>query len=318
MKPKLLILLLISGICLSAQAQIKLDITSGIKYAEKLKNWKNKKVDSLLLDIYYPPEATSGTKYPLIVFCHGGGFTGGKRSEVASDCDILRRQGFAVAAIDYRTGYAVDRSRSTCNADTTSLMMAIYRAMQDVNAAFRFLHANADAYYLDTSKFFLAGTSAGGTLTLFDTYINDSIAKIYYRYCFDTLGSLTKSGNKLPNKYDVKAIAPMWGGMPNLGLITKQSAKPTILFKGGLDPNLPDGAGHFQGCTNYPEYLAGIGIFNATKAMGAACVYHFNPLGVHAAYDDVFCSENIGCFFKAVIAKKPYTKFLTYYTPSCP
>jgi acetyl esterase/lipase len=280
-------------------------------------NWQGKKVPGLFLDLYYPPEATSNKKYPLVIYCHAGSFVGGTRNDVASDCDILRRQGFACAAIDYRVGYAEDKTRTECNADTASLMMAIYRAMQDVNASIRFLYANADLYSLDTSYIFVAGTSAGGTLTLFDTYINDSIAKIYYSYCYDSLGSLQKSGNKLPYKYNVKAIAPMWGGMPDLGLITPKSVKPAILFKGGLDRNLPDGSGYFQGCTNYPLYLAGIGIYNATRAAGAPCVYHFNPLGQHAAYDDLFCAENIGCFFRALIAGKPYSNYFTYYTPSC-
>jgi len=187
-----------------------------------------------------------------------------------------------------------------------------------VNASLRFLYANADLYSLDTANFFVSGTSAGGTLTLFDTYINDSIAKIYYPYCYDSLGGLQTSGNALPYKYNVKAIAPMWGGMPDMGLITPQSVKPAILFKGGLDKNLPDGSGHFQECSNYPEYLAGIGVYNATIAAGASCVYHFNPLGVHAAYDDLFCSENIGCFFRGIMANHPYSNYLTYYQPSCP
>ena len=166
--------------CLSAYAQNKLDVVKNAQFAKNIYTWQNKKVN-LLLDLYYPPEATSATKYPLVVFCHGGSFTGGTRGDVASDCDALRRQGFACAAIDYRVGYLQDNTKTTCNADTTSLMKAIYRAMQDVNASFRYLYSKADSLSLDTSKFFLAGTSAGGTLTLFDTYINDSIAQIYYR-----------------------------------------------------------------------------------------------------------------------------------------
>ena len=318
MRPKLLLVFFVFCICFSGRAQVKLDIITGIKYAEGLRNWRNRRVDSLLLDIYYPPEATSKKKYPFVVVCHAGGFTGGTRADVASDCDVLRQKGIACIAIDYRIGYLRDRTRTECNADTASLMMAIYRAMQDLNASLRFLYANADKYYLDTSNIFVAGTSAGGTLTLFDTYINDSIAKIYYPYCYDSLGSLQTSGNPLPYKYNVKAIAPMWGGMPDLGLITPQSVKPAILFKGGLDKNLPDGSGHFQECSNYPEYLAGIGVYNATIAAGASCVYHFNPLGVHAAYDDLFCSENIGCFFRGIMANHPYSNYLTYYQPSCP
>ena len=317
MKPKLLIVFLLCCVCFTTYSQSKLDVKRGIQFASNLYNWQNKKVSSLLLDLYYPPESSSDKKYPLVVFCHGGSFVGGTRGDVASDCDVLRRQGFACAAIDYRLGYQQDESKTACNADTISLMMAIYRAMQDLNASIRYLYAKSDSFSLDTSNFFVAGTSAGGTLTLFNTYINDSIAQIYYPYCYNALGSLRTSGNTLPNNYNVKAIAPMWGGMPSLGLITPQSAKPAILFKGGLDPNLPDGTGHYQQCENYPWYLAGIGVYNATIEAGAPCVYHFNPFGVHAAYDDLFCADNIGCFFRAMMAGQPYTNYYTYYTPSC-
>src|SRR6476620_11937275 len=161
MKPKLFVFLLVC-ICLSAHAQVKLDITRNVKFAANLRDWRNRKVDSLLLDIYYPPEATSKRKYPLILFLHGGSFTSGSRTNVASDCDLLSKQGFAVAAIDYRVGYLYDPTQTTCNADTTSLMLAIYRAMQDVNASLRFLHANADTYHLDATNMFVAGTSSGG------------------------------------------------------------------------------------------------------------------------------------------------------------
>src|SRR6476646_3145905 len=172
MKPKLLIVFLfICCICSLAHAQSQLDVVKGVKFASNVFDWKGKK-QSLLLDLYYPPEATSDKKYPFIIFCHAGSFVGGSRTDVASDCDILRRQGFVCAAIDYRLGYQQDSTRTECNADTTSLMLAIYRAMQDVNASIRFLYARADSFHLDTTNIFVAGTSAGGTLTLYDTYVN--------------------------------------------------------------------------------------------------------------------------------------------------
>ncbi len=320
MKPKRLLILILCSCCtyLSIQAQTKLTITRNVKFASGLRDWQNRRVDSLALDIYYPPEATSDKKYPAIVFCHGGSFIGGSKLNVSSDCDLLSQQGFALVAVDYRVGYLQDSDSTACNADTTSFMLAVYRAMQDVNASFRFINANADAYNLDTSAFFIGGTSAGATLSLWDSYINDSVAQQHYPIAYNTLGSLTTSGNSLPNNYKVKAICAMWGGLPDLGLITPQTAFPTILFKGGRDVNLPDGSGHYQGCPNYPLYIAGSGIYDPTIAAGVPCVFHYNPLGVHAAYDDIFCSENVGCFLKGLINKQPYSKYLTYYTSSCP
>src|SRR4051794_12189763 len=69
-----------------------------IKYAQNLVDWRGKHVDSLVLDIYYPTGASSKKKYPLLVFCHAGGFSAGNRSNVMAICDRFADQGFAVAA----------------------------------------------------------------------------------------------------------------------------------------------------------------------------------------------------------------------------
>lgn len=313
----LLLLMYVCFISFSALAQSKLVFKSSIKFATGLRDYKNRRVDSLLLDMYYPPEATSDKKYPVIVFLHGGSFTSGSRTNVSSECDLFAKQGFAVAAVDYRLGYLLEDTGATCNADTTSMTLAILRATQDVNAAFRFLTANADLYSLDTAKFFVGGTSAGATLALYDCYVTDSIAQIYYPSAIAKLGGLQTSGNTLTNTYTVKGICAMWGGMPNLGLITPQSAIPAILFKGGLDTGLPDGEGYYQGCEDYPSYLAGVGIYNATVAAGKSCVYHYNPLGPHAAYDDIFCMENSACFFNDLINGTATSAHLYYYVPYC-
>src|ERR1051326_1609555 len=88
-----------------SEASPKLADMQSVKYASNLLDWKNKKVDSLVMDLFYPTNASSSQKYPVLVFCHAGGFASGTRFNVSAICDEFADNGFIAIAIDYRTGY---------------------------------------------------------------------------------------------------------------------------------------------------------------------------------------------------------------------
>ncbi|TNE48975.1 MAG: alpha/beta hydrolase [Deltaproteobacteria bacterium] len=97
---------------------------------------------------------TGGTKKPLVVFIHGGGFVKGDKEFVRKDdsrptrslSTALLAQGISVASINYRY---------------VSSSVHFPAPMQDGEAAVRFLRQNAATYNIDTSKICLYGTSAG-------------------------------------------------------------------------------------------------------------------------------------------------------------
>jgi len=96
------------------------------------------------LDLYLP--ATSGTECPLVIWVHGGGWSGGSRK----DCPAIRlaERGYAVASIDYRLSQD-----------------AIYPAqIEDCKAAVRFLRAHALDYGIQPKRIGAWGGSAGGHL----------------------------------------------------------------------------------------------------------------------------------------------------------
>lgn len=322
MKIRICLLVLFAGALCQANCQTGLADIKGVTYAKNLKDWQDKSVSSLLLDIYYPTEATSDKKYPVIMFFHGGGFTGGDRANVSDGCDLFAEKGFIAVSIDYRVGYLQAPGNGKCRNDSTQSKSAIYRAMQDANAAFRFLTANANLYHIDTSLLFVGGASAGGDLAYYSSYVNDSVASIIFKGFADTLGTLQTSGNNFPYNYTLKGICGMWGGMPAMYsgqelISASYRAYPTILFKGGQDMTLPDGYGFFSGCNNYPRIISGTGIYNPLIALGVPCTYHFAPPAGHAAFDDIFCVNQAACFFKALINRTPYSGYYTYYNPSC-
>lgn len=96
------------------------------------------------LDLYLP--TASGSACPLVIWVHGGGWSGGSRK----DCPAIRlaERGYAVASIDYRLSQD-----------------AIYPAqIEDCKAAVRFLRAHAMEYGIQPKHIGAWGGSAGGHL----------------------------------------------------------------------------------------------------------------------------------------------------------
>lgn len=102
------------------------------------------------LDLYLPE---GKTKFPMIMFIHGGGWaTGDKRvlTDVYGDLGrTFAKQGIGVAAIDYRL----------------SPQFKFPAHIQDAARAFAWLHQNIKSYGGDPDRVFVMGHSAGGHLT---------------------------------------------------------------------------------------------------------------------------------------------------------
>jgi acetyl esterase/lipase len=96
-----------------------------------------------MLDLYLP---ATGTNWPLIVWIHGGGWTGGSKEKPPG----LRflRHGFALASVNYRLSQD-----------------AVFPAqLVDCKAAIRWLRAHASDNGVDPNRIGVWGASAGGHL----------------------------------------------------------------------------------------------------------------------------------------------------------
>jgi acetyl esterase/lipase len=97
------------------------------------------------LDIYYPERAAE-KPLPLLVWIHGGGWSGGSKTQVPYLKQLQR--GYVVASIEYRFS-----------------QKALFPAqIQDCQAAIRWLRAHADQYSIDRDRIGVGGASAGGHL----------------------------------------------------------------------------------------------------------------------------------------------------------
>ncbi len=121
---------------------------------EEIKDIEYKKVGgkSLQLDIYKPRNLTEPA--PLLVFVHGGGWKGGKRSDYLVYIVDFAKKGYITATVSYRL--KKDSIYPAC--------------VYDVSDAMHFLFSNAGKYGYDPDHVAMIGGSAGGHLVLMTTY----------------------------------------------------------------------------------------------------------------------------------------------------
>ena len=105
------------------------------------------------VDIYLPAEGQG--PFPVVFYLHGGGWTGGARSDAQMAPFIKAiEHGYAFISIGYRL---VPQVRYPDN-------------LLDVRRALRWVSENAETYLLDTTRCALCGASAGGQLALMAAY----------------------------------------------------------------------------------------------------------------------------------------------------
>ncbi len=102
---------------------------------------------SLSLDLY--PSTTPGQR-PCVVVVHGGSWAGGDSQQLPGLNSELAKNGYTIASINYRL----------------APQYLFPAPIDDLQAALRFLKANAVKFSIDTSQFVLLGRSAGGQIIL--------------------------------------------------------------------------------------------------------------------------------------------------------
>lgn len=288
---------------------VALDVTYGSNT-----NWKGEE-ESLKLDIYSPPEMEEGKKYPLVLFVHGGGYLTGDKKSAADKCTVLADSGFIAVSINYRLGW--DKGDGKCNGNSFELENAGYRAVQDANAALRFLVSDADKYAIDTNWIFVSGSSAGAITAMCTAYLDDNAIKKYYPASFNALGSLKSADNNLTNKYTVKGICSISGGLPDTALITPNHAIPAILFHGALDETVPPEYGHFYSCENYPYFAGSLSIYRTMERNNIPAIAHIIPDAGHghegdSGYSDETKMKYAASFFRSIMKKSPLQNGIFY------
>jgi len=197
-----------------------------------------KTIDSIELKIDIYNKVGHSGNAPLIIFVHGGSWSGGDKRDYKLYTIPFAQKGYITASVQYRL----------------SGVAKFPAQLLDVNDAIKFLKRNASEYHIDASKIVLVGGSAGGHLALLSAYSNidqfnknsddgitaevQAVVDIYGPTDI-TLEGLrdNKSLNKLIGKSYGEATALYKEASP-INYVSK-NAPPTLIFHGTIDDLVP-------------------------------------------------------------------------------
>ena len=261
-----------------------------IVYARGLAHTKtssNPSAVPLRLDVYFPDG--NSTDRPVLMFIHGGGFTGGikHKPEIVEMAEYYASRGWVYVSIDYRTteelGDIDDMSQEEIidyyqgiapkewiehtfeGAESTKQIqqsVAMYAAQRDSKAALRWIVANADTYSIDVDEIAVGGASAGSITTIALGISNESD----FRDEISIDDDPTLATTNLNETYDVKSMVYFWGSNVKVELyntvyeVDRYDAKDPELFMAhgdGNDPVTP-----YEGALALQDIYDSLGIYN--------------------------------------------------------
>lgn len=204
------------------KAEIKEDlkIYRDIRYAARPDSFEKDTSSDRLLDLYVPVSAKG--KLPVILFVHGGGFSGGDKKGTETICSKLSSEGYAVLSINYRLESKRKKvSGGSASANTAKglpangkfhapFRKAIVSASEDAQMALKWIKRNASEYNLNSSTVAISGGSAGGMTALYTAYASNQ--------------------KVLP----IQAVVNLWGALEDATVI-KKNAPPVLTFHGDKD-----------------------------------------------------------------------------------
>ena len=260
---------------------------------------------NLSLRIYDTQENTC-TKRPLLILVHGGAFGGGSYTQMSELANRFAKRGYLVISAGYRIGFA--SAGALCPADTSELIRAWYRGMQDIRSSIRWAKARHNSLRIDTNLVFLSGWSAGAYISSGIAFLNLPQEKPVQTYAIEDIAS---NGNlfQRPDLGPPEGLSNLNGSSDDIAGFASfsgaflfpenipQGNKPASLFFNNRqdDYNVP-----FETCVqdlweyNCPQgYPTVCGIEAMTSTLeGLGIIYDYR------VYDTVPCGHNmhIPCF----------------------
>ncbi len=209
-------------------------------------NEKDVELKPLLMDIY-TPKGDSEKKRAAVIVSHGGAMVAGAKDDTDQQtvtyCDSLAARGFVAVSIEYRMGVTLEGSGLTYSIDSVDFARSVYRGVQDINAAVRYIRKNADNLGVDPNRIYLVGNSAGAILSLENVYITKESDFPTYIQKKDApdLGSLNVYGEQGVDPH-ANGVVALWGAVHNPNIIGENKTPvflvhgtddETVLFKTG-------------------------------------------------------------------------------------
>jgi acetyl esterase/lipase len=101
------------------------------------------------LDLY-SPKVQNGKKMPVIIYVHGGGWSGGSKSNVGVKPAFFVNKGYVFVSVEHRFSPHVQYEQMAA----------------DISSAVKWVYTHAAEYQIDTTRINLMGHSSGGHLIM--------------------------------------------------------------------------------------------------------------------------------------------------------
>jgi acetyl esterase/lipase len=193
-----------------------------------------KGLDSLKLDVYAPENITATDSLPVLLWMHGGGFSGGARyneGEVKL-MEYMANKGYIGISISYRLLRKGTKTGFGCDCPKEDKLETFKQAAIDYLDAAKFVFDNKEELSIDPTKVIAGGSSAGAEGVLNALYMKS--------FFIDDL--------EIYKDVDFAGVFSLAGAMVNAEYITEDNMLPTILFHGTDDNLVPYGSAPHHYC----------------------------------------------------------------------
>jgi hypothetical protein len=234
-------------------------IDTNITYGNAI-NYAGNFVD-LKCDIYKPVGDNNSSR-PILVLVHGGAWISGSKNEaeIQTLAQHFAKRGYVVSALNYRLGMHPSSGGGsntiTCTlvtpqancvyvADSSEVVRAIYRGMQDIKGAIRFMKGRSAADSTCAENTYLAGVSAGGFCALAAAFLDVESEKPASAYAIEDAEQGAPSLNYCHNFFNnygaaISRLRPDLGDIQGDIALNGETAevKGIANFYGGMLVNL--------------------------------------------------------------------------------
>ncbi len=215
--------------------------------------------EELLFD-FYQPEGDELAERPLLLYVHGGGFSGGQRDGEGTQrfCEKLAKRGFAVASMSYRLTMQGEEAGFGCDQPAANKMLTFQKAVEDIRDATDLLLKEKAQFRIDPNTIVIGGSSAGAEAVVHAAYWSDE--------------DLLEDSPKLPDGFRYAGVISMAGALVDADLITQETAIPTQIFHGTCDNLVPYATAPHHYCSEddagYLMLDGGLTIANRLQELG--------------------------------------------------
>jgi len=206
----------------------------------KTEVYSEKGNEKLIIDLYEP--VNSEKKRPLILFMHGGGFSGGspKNTQEVKFAQIAASKGYSVGLISYRLVRKGKENGFGCNFDADGKIKTFQLAAEDFMDAAKFMKDKAEKFNINPDKIIVGGSSAGAEAVLNAVYNPDLMLDDSEKYA----------------DIHFAAVISLAGALVDVRYLNKDNAIPGIFFHGTADNLVPYATAAHHYCeNNKPGYL---------------------------------------------------------------